>query len=294
MVVVALAVALACAGCAPASDPPAGPTTSSPSGTVTPTPTASGPVTRIAVVGDSLSRGFDACAHYGDCPSVSWAGGDDPRIRSVATRIGEAVGGPVRVQNLAKSGSTVADLSRQVSLAITTRPDLLTVLIGANDVCRATVDDMTSTADYTDAVSVALQGVATLSPDTVILVASVPDVPAILPAAATDPTARFLWERAGGCRTVLAHPQSTTRGAVERRLAVSERIGGYDAALAGVCAGIPRCVSDGGALNAYRPTFAQLSSLDAFHPSVAGLREIARLEWRALKSSERASILLDR
>lgn len=293
MVVVALAVALVCAGCAPAADPPTSPLTAASSAGATPQPTPSGPVTRIAVVGDSLSRGFDACAHYGDCPSVSWAGGDDPRIDSVATRVGAAVGGPVRVQNLAKSGSTVADLSRQVNLAIATNPDLLTVLIGANDVCRATVDDMTSTADYTEAVSAALHGAAILSPDTVILVASVPDVPAILPAAATDPTARFLWERAGGCATVLADPQSTSRAAVERRVAVSERIGEYDAALAGVCADLPRCVSDGGALNAYRPTHAQLSALDAFHPSVAGLREIARLEWRALSSSDRASILLD-
>ena len=73
---------------------------------------------------------------------------------------------------------------------------------------------------------------------------------------------------------------------------MSARIGAYDASLVALCARFSRCVTDGGALRAYRPSLQQLSALDAFHPSVSGQRELARLEWTALSASSRAKELL--
>ena len=295
-----IALLLLLAGCTSPATPPADappaqsstPPDTSPSVATTLAP--AGPVTRIAVMGDSLSRGFNACAHVGDCPEASWAGGTDPRVDSLAERVGDAVGGPVSVRSVARSGSTAADLPRQAALAIDARPDLITLLSGANDVCRATVDEMTPTAEYVQHVSDALQRIAILSPGTVVLVASVPDVTALLPAAADDPTARFVWSRLGGCATVLADPLSTAPAAVARRQAVRDRIEEYDAALERLCTALPRCVTDGGALHGYRPRLDQLSALDSFHPSIAGLRELARLEWNALRASERSAPLLAR
>ncbi|MGT2425278.1 SGNH/GDSL hydrolase family protein [Amnibacterium kyonggiense] len=252
-----------------------------------------GPATTVAVLGDSLSRGYNACDHFGDCPAVSWAGGTDARVDSVASRLGARVGGPVTVRNVAESGATVADLAAQVPAAAAAHPDLVTVLIGANDVCRASLDDMTSTEDYAATVGAGLQQLVALDPGVTILVASVPDVTAILPAAAADPTARFLWTH-GGCATALADPQSRSTEAQVRRAAVADRIREYDAALAGACGALPRCVYDGGALHGYTPTLSQLSALDRFHPSVVGLHELAATEWKALSTSARAKALLDR
>ena len=293
LVALLLAVCCGCTAQSARSDPTATPS-ATPTASASATPPATGPATTLAVLGDSLSRGFDACDHYGDCPSVSWAGGSDPRIGSLADRIGEQTNGPVHVRNVAVSGATVADLDSQVTAALRTRPDLVTLLIGANDVCRASLDEMTSTTDYATAVSGALDRVAAAAPNATILVASIPDVTALLPAAADDPTARFLWSRAGGCATALADPQSNSYDAQTRRAAVVKRIEEYDTVLAGACVAHAHCVYDDGALNAYRPSLAQLSALDRFHPSIAGLKELARLEWRALVGSDRAVGLLDR
>lgn len=297
LVASAIGVGLALTGCTAAPGTPAGqgrPSTSAPA-PATATPLRTGPTSTVAVLGDSLSRGYNACSHYGDCPAVSWAGGTDPRVDSVATRLGARTGGRVVVRNLARSGATVADLERQATLAAEAAPTLATVLIGANDVCRASVDDMTPTADYAAAVGAALQRLSVTSPTTVILVATVPDVPALLTTAAANPTARFLWaNNGGGCATVLADPQSTSSEAVDRRAAVEARIADYDAAVARICTGLPRCIDDGGALNDYRPALGQVSALDYFHPSIRGLTELARLQWRALTASSRSAPLFDR
>jgi lysophospholipase L1-like esterase len=290
--VTGVAAVLVLSGCtSPAST--STPTSTATSDVLTATPSPTGPATTVAVMGDSLSRGYNACAHFGDCTSVSWAGGTDSRVDSVASRLAARTGGPVTVKNVAKSGATVSDLATQVPAAAAADPDLVTVLIGANDVCRASLDDMTTIEDYAATVGADLQELATLAPSTTILVASVPDVAAILPAAASDPTARFLWSH-GGCATVLADPQSRSTEAEVRRAAVADRIREYDAALAGACGTLPRCVYDGGALHGYTPTLQQLSALDRFHPSVSGLRELADLEWAALTKSSRSGALLDR
>jgi hypothetical protein len=75
---------------------------------------------------------------------------------------------------------------------------------------------------------------------------------------------------------------------------VADRIREYDAALAGACGALPRCVYDGGALHGYTPTLQQLSALDRFHPSVTGLQELAATEWKVLTASPRAGALLNR
>jgi lysophospholipase L1-like esterase len=296
LVALLLAVCCACTAAPGFSDPlPAAPSTAAPPPpTATPTPRPTGPASTVAVLGDSLSRGFNACDHYGDCPAVSWAGGRDARIDSVADRLAAQTDGPVQVHNFAKSGALVSDLDRQVTLALATKPDLVTLLIGANDVCRSTLDEMTPTADYAAAVNGALQRIALADPDTTILVASVPDVPGLVAVAGGDATAQFLWSHAGGCATALADPQSSSYDAVDRREAVDRRLDEYDTVLAGSCVALPHCVYDEGALHGYTPTLDQLSALDRFHPSVSGLQELARLEWRALVASDRAVPLLER
>lgn len=263
-----------------------------------PQPTISLPTTGpvvVAVVGDSLSRGYNACGKEGeDCVGVSWAGGDDARVDSVSSRLGGATDTNAHVENDARSGSYVADIGQQVTSALAARPNLVTLAIGGNDVCSATLAQMTSTAAYAARITSVLSRIARTSPDTTVLVASVPDVTALITAAGRDATARSLWKAANSCPTALADPLSTAPDAVARRAAVRERITEYDTVLAGACIAAPRCVYDGGALTSFRFTLDQLSPIDRFHPSVAGLHEIAAIEWKALAASDRAAPLLNR
>ena len=288
----ALLIALGLAACSSPPGPPApsrpaaAPTTSAPGSPTPTTTTAVGAETSstvIAALGDSLSLGFNACDHYGDCPSVSWITGTNGTVNSIATRLRAKTGAPVTVHNDARSGVSVDDLSRQVDLAIAQRPDIVTVLIGANDICRATVADMTSPRTYSDVVDVQLTRLAAALPTSRILVASVPDVTDLRPVASANRTARFLWTTLGGCTTVLGDPESNSVATQSRLATVRDRIDAYNEALATTCATLPRCVWDGGALNRYQPTIAQLSPLDYFHPSLAGLRELAEIEWTALQ-----------
>ena len=283
----ALVAALSAAGCSsrPAAPPAASPApteqTTAPS--PAPSPTSTGAPVVVAALGDSLSRGTDACAGYGDCPAVSWSTGDDARVDSVASRFGTAVAAPVRRVNAARSGAVVAELAGQVDTALAARPDLVTMLIGANDVCRDSVEAMTPSEDYAAAVGDAIDRLSTGAPDATLLVASVPDVTALLPAVASDETARFIWSRADLCPIVLTDPTSDAPDVQARRAAVRLRIAEYDAALQAACATAPRCVYDDGALTAYRPAPKQVSALDAFHPSISGLRQLASIEWAALE-----------
>jgi lysophospholipase L1-like esterase len=283
--------ASACTGPRPLPATSTTPPVARATGTPTPSPTEVRPVRSIAALGDSLSRGFDACSHYGDCLAASWVTGTNETVRSLATRYAAQQDGErPEVHNDARSGATVADLDRQVSLAVAQRPELVTLLIGANDVCRASLEAMTSTADYGAAVDGALQRLSAALPEATILVASVPDIPNLLPVAAGNETARFLWRAVGGCQTALADPLSKAEPDLARREAVRERLDEYNAALEGACARVARCVWDGGAVHAYSPTIAQLSPLDYFHPSVAGLRELAATEWRVLEAARRGGV----
>lgn len=250
-----------------------------------PSPELTGAPLTVAALGDSLSRGFDACAKYGDCTEVSWSTGTDPRVDSVADRLSRLRQAPVTRVNAARSGAESDDLARQVEAVVTRDPDVVTMLIGANDVCKASTDQMTPTADYADRIVSALDRLSSALPSATLLVASVPDVTALLPAAKDDATARFIWSRLGGCATVLDDPRSTAITAELRREAVRSRIDEYDTALRLACAQHVRCVYDGGALHEYEPELAQLSALDYFHPSVAGLTEVSALQWTALEDS---------
>ena len=286
-VVLAAAVAALLAGCT-RDAPPSLPASTraiaeAPSAAPVPTVALTGTPRTVAALGDSLSRGFDACAQYGDCTAVSWSTGTDPRVDSVAARLSAALRAPVSSVNVARSGATVSDLARQVGLAVQRRPDVVTVLIGANDVCRPSLAAMTSGAAYAATLGTQLHRLATALPHTTVLVASVPDVPELVAVAGHDPTARFLWSHSGACRSVLGDAGSRDPAAVARLASVTARIREYDASLDAICATIPTCVYDGGALFRARFTLPELSPLDSFHPSRAGLRRIAALEWAVLR-----------
>jgi hypothetical protein len=65
----------------------------------------------VAALGDSITRGYDACALLADCPAVSWATGTRPGVRSLAERLGAR-----HTWNYAVSGARMADLPRQAAL----------------------------------------------------------------------------------------------------------------------------------------------------------------------------------
>ncbi|MFE9253659.1 SGNH/GDSL hydrolase family protein [Streptomyces sp. NPDC006879] len=240
----------------------------------------------IAAVGDSITRGFDACSVLADCPEASWATGDDPQVRSLATRLREdteaaAEGAENLSWNLARTGARVADLAAQMNAAAQYRPELVTVMIGANDACRTSVDAMTPAPEFQEAFRRALVGLRAQLPKTQVYVSSVPDLRRLWEQGRGSELSTRVW-KLGICPSMLADPEAHDTAANARRAAVRSRVIEYNRALQEVCDRDELCRYDGGAVFRYPFTTAQLSTWDWFHPGIDGQARLAELAHRQI------------
>lgn len=234
----------------------------------------------VAAVGDSITRGFDACSLLSDCTRVSWATGSDPAVQSLARRLID--GNPRHHSwNDAVSGSVMADLPAQMTRAARHDPQLVTVLAGANDACRPTAAQMTPPADFRADFRRALHTLREAHPRTQVYVASVPDLLRLWSQGHADPWGERVWGL-GICQSMLRDPKSMTEAAKDRRQEVYGRVLAYNTALRDECAKILRCRYDGGAVFRYRFTTTELSHWDRFHPSRAGQHKLAELAYRGI------------
>ncbi|SEF48540.1 Lysophospholipase L1 [Actinacidiphila yanglinensis] len=225
----------------------------------------------IAAIGDSITRGFDACHPLSDCPDVSWATGGRQRVDSLSVRL-SASGS----WNLAQSGAHVADLPAQARAAAAHHPSMVTVLIGANDACAADTGTMTSVARFRASFDSTLSYLHRTLPTTQVLVASIPDLRRLWSVGRTNPLGRQVW-KLGLCPTMLDDPTSDSPAATQRRSAVRARVQAYNTVLGQVCATYQRCRYDDGAVFAYPFGTGDLSDWDWFHPNEQGQSQLARI-----------------
>lgn len=286
-VVGAVLAAAALAGCTSASPGPgseAAPARKpAPSPTPTPTPTSRWDVSpaSVAAVGDSVTRAFDACSLLADCPEASWATGTDPAVNSLALRLLGAGRVAGNSWNLARTGARVAALPEQMARAAAERPELVTVMIGANDACRPTPAGMTPVADFRRSFEAALTRLRKDAPEAQVYVASVPDLHRLWDTGRANPLVRRVWEL-GVCGSMLADPEDLGATAKERRTAVRDRVVAYNEVLAEVCAADELCRYDGGAVFGFRFDASLLSTWDWFHPSRDGQARLAELAYRRI------------
>ncbi|GIH13489.1 SGNH/GDSL hydrolase family protein [Rugosimonospora africana] len=229
----------------------------------------------MAAIGDSITAGYGSCFTLTNCPRNSWATGDGSLVDSHYRRILD--GNPAikgHAKNFAASGATAAGLASQATKAAATHPAYLTVMIGANDACRST---MTATSTFASQIDTALRAVKTASPQTRILMVSIPNVYRVWEVGHTSRLARSVWSL-GVCPSLLANPTSTAAADVARRQAFRERIDAYDGLLAKACTRYGHlCRWDGGAVHDATFNLSQLSALDFFHPNADGQNEIAEV-----------------
>jgi lysophospholipase L1-like esterase len=230
----------------------------------------------MAAIGDSLTSGFGSCLALTSCVRNSWSTGDGFRVDSHFRRILD--GSPAirgHAYNLAVPGARARDLDRQAQTAVARRPAYVTVLVGANDACRASVDAMTPVAAFRADVDRALATLGRGLPRARVLVVSVPDLYQVWQVGRANRSAVRAWNR-GVCPSLLARPTSTAEADQRRRQAVRDRVEAYNAALAAACRAYgPRCRTDGGAAHRVRITLDMVTGLDYFHPDVDGLNELA-------------------
>lgn len=235
----------------------------------------------VAAVGDSITRGFDACDVLSDCPQVSWATGSDARVGSLAVRLLGAAGAARRSWNYAQTGARMSDLPGQMALAVKRRPALVTVMAGANDACRSSVSAMTPVADFRADFEEALGTLRKTLPKSQVYVASVPNLKRLWSQGRTNPLGKQVWQL-GICPSMLADADDLTSAAVVRRDRVQRRVEAYNEVLEEVCAKDRRCRFDGDAVFDYRFGTEQLSQWDWFHPSRNGQARLAEIAYRTV------------
>ncbi|MFH8343676.1 GDSL-type esterase/lipase family protein [Streptomyces sp. NPDC018045] len=268
----ALTVSLTACGSAPEDGGPAA--RPSPE----PTPAWRTDPASVAALGDSITVGFDACSVLSDCPAVSWATGTDPGVNSVARRL---VRDPATQSwNFARTGALMRDLPAQVDQAVRKRPELVTVLVGANDACRTDVGAMTTEAAFRAGFETSLRKLRRALPKTQVYVAAVPDLMRLWSQGRQNPLGKEVW-KLGICGSMLRDPDDLSKAADTRRQSVRERVMGYNRALESVCGRDALCRFDRSVFD-FRFTGAELSTWDWFHPGREGQRELARMAFQEI------------
>ncbi|MGW4028145.1 SGNH/GDSL hydrolase family protein [Streptomyces sp. NPDC004838] len=240
----------------------------------------------IAAVGDSITRGFDTCVLLSDCPEASWATGTDEKVRSLALRLlGEPAALAERAWNYARTGAEVADLPAQMTKAAAREPELVTVMVGANDACADSTDLMTPVEDFRESFTGAMRELRRTAPKAQVYVSSVPDLKQLWSTGRDNPLSRQIW-KLGICATMLNDAEDLSATAQARRDLVHERVMAYNAVLKDVCGKDPRCRHDGGAVFDYRFDADALSRWDWFHPSKAGQGRLAEIAYRNVTAAK--------
>jgi lysophospholipase L1-like esterase len=230
----------------------------------------------MAAIGDSITAGTGACITYTRCGRQSWSTGESSLVNSHYRRLradNKAIKG--KGHNYAEPGARAADLPPQVDKAVGAKVEYVTLLIGGNDACRATVADMTPVADFRHDLDVALRGLKKGLPKALVLVASIPDLNRLWEIGHKEQRAVKVWSR-GTCQSLLANPTSTAPADADRRAAVAKRIDAYNSQLAAACKAYGKqCLYDGGAVHRVRFSLDLISRTDFFHPDTDGQEKLA-------------------
>ncbi|MFE2581033.1 SGNH/GDSL hydrolase family protein [Streptomyces sp. NPDC059378] len=285
VVALVAAAVLGAGGCDAADGDPPGAGGSQARAKPSPTPVWDRSPESVAAVGDSITRGFDACAVLSDCPEVSWATGSSARVDSLAVRLLGAAGAAERSWNYAVTGSRMADLPAQVERAAARRPQLVTVMVGANDACRSTVSGMTPVADFRADFEDSLRALRKKLPRTQVYVASVPNLKRLWSQGRANPLGKQIW-RLGICPSMLGDADALDAAATARRDTVLERVEAYNGVLQEVCEKDTRCRFDRNAVYDYHFGTGQLSHWDWFHPSTDGQARLAEIAYRTVTARE--------
>ncbi|PWR16230.1 GDSL family lipase [Micromonospora sicca] len=245
------------------------------------TAAATPPPASMASIGDSITRGFNACGWYVDCTSRSFSTGDYSTVNSHYLRI-RAVNPTIQGRNLndARSGAKSADMYGQAGTAVGQGVEYVTMLIGANDACTSSEATMTPVATFRANIDSALNRIRAGLPNARVAVMSVPDIHRLWFIGKGSGSARSAWSAFGICQSMLANPTSTAQADVDRRARVRQRVIDYNSQLAQACAAYgANCDFDDNAVFNYPFVLSQVSTWDYFHPNTSGQAVLASVSY---------------
>lgn len=241
------------------------------------------PPNSMASMGDSITRGFNACGWYIDCTSRSFSTGDYSTVNSHYLRI-RSINSTINGRNYndARSGAKSADMYGQAGSAVSQGVGYVTMLIGANDACTSSESTMTPVSTYRANIDSALNRLKSGLPNAKIYLVSVPDIHRLWYVGRNSGGALTAWSVFGICQSMLANPTSTAQADVDRRTRVRQRVIDFNTQLAQACAAYgANCAYDNNAVFNYPFALNQLSTWDYFHPNTSGQQVLASASYAA-------------
>jgi lysophospholipase L1-like esterase len=230
-------------------------------------------------LGDSITRGFNACGWFYDCTSRSWSTGAGNGVTSHFERLQALDPTMQSAYNRARSGAKMGELAAQADNAVATGAGYVTILMGANDACTSSESTMTPVADYRAQFEAAMTTLSAGLPDAQVFVASVPDIYRLWYVGKDSSSARYAWSTYGICQSMLENPTSTSEEDEARRQRVRQRVIDFNAQLAEVCAAHADCRFDDNVTFSYPFELDHLSGWDYFHPNTTGQNILAEQTW---------------
>jgi lysophospholipase L1-like esterase len=225
-----------------------------------------------------------------DTPNNSWATGANPTVNSLCLRIKAinpvmncGASNPPNAGNDAVTGAKAAGTNAQAVNAVARNPkaELVTILIGANDVCTSTEAGMTSIASFRSSIDTTLQTLSTGLPNARIQVMSIPDIFNLWQVGRVSSSATLAWGLFSVCQSMLAQPNTINAATTLRRNNVRQRNIDFNTQLAQACANYIHCKFDNNAAYNLAFVLSDLSTIDYFHPSVQGQAKAANVAWSA-------------
>jgi hypothetical protein len=243
----------------------------------------------MLVIGHSGLTGFASNPKhpFQDAWQNSWAAGTNPAVESIYTRLlalNPAIKG--RVLNLAQDGATLQEFAAQVSraAALKTRPDLVIIDIGNNDLACDGQDESRLASFGTD-FATSLRELATDLPAArIFVVGQTQNFDGFVKALMHLSAAARLTHASKGICSIFAPQSAAVPGSVvPAHLSYLKQImNGIDSQLSAACAHVPRCTYDGDASRRLVGTASDLTSRYD-HLSISGLAKLAALEWAAMR-----------
>jgi lysophospholipase L1-like esterase len=241
------------------------------------------PPDSMASMGDSITRGFNACGFFVDCTSRSFSTGSSGSVNSHYLRI-RAVNPEINGNNInhARSGARADAMPGQAAAVVSSGVDYVTMLIGANDACTSSEASMTPVAEFRADIDAALATLKAGLAQARVLVISIPDIQRLWQVGRGSLLARSAWSLLNVCQSMLDNPTSNAAADVARRDRVRQRVVDYNSQLAAACAAYgPNCRFDGNAVFNTPFTLSQVSRWDYFHPNTTGQRVLAEISYQA-------------
>jgi lysophospholipase L1-like esterase len=220
----------------------------------------------MAATGDSFTRTFAtgpaSCDSFGSC---SWSTGTLVNSHYQRLRaLNPALTG--HATNAAQLGASMSAFVTQVGGIAPSHPDYVTVLFGGADVCFGS----TTAAQFATSFRAGMDALVAASPNSRVLVASIWNFESLRAAAlAGNPSAT--WSICG----------SFFNASSADRALIMGRVVQYNAALETECATYANCLFDDNALFNHVWSPAEVSTVDNFHPSVAGQEMMSQVLYDA-------------